>query len=51
MNIHEYANKLICIFNTKLKDNVYALIWYFVILCWMKTEKKNTKKVEISLET
>ena len=34
MNIREYANELICIFNTKLKGNVYALFGTrFVNLC------------------
>ena len=28
INIHEYANELICIFIIKIKGNIYALTWY-----------------------
>ena len=39
MNIHEYANEPISTFNTKLRENVYALIGTnFVNLCWMKAK-------------
>ena len=28
INMHEYANEIICIFDIRWKGNVYALIWY-----------------------